>query len=79
MQAGGPVVGEAPLEHPDQPGVQAPGGGDQKALAARIPVIAAVSAPSSLAVALAEESKMTLVGFLRGETMSVYGERSRVA
>ncbi len=51
----------------------------EKALAARIPVVAAVSAPSSLAVELAERSRMTLVGFLRGETMSVYGERERVA
>jgi len=51
----------------------------EKALAARIPVVAAVSAPSSLAVELAEKSRMTLVGFLRGETMSVYGDRSRIA
>jgi FdhD protein len=50
----------------------------EKALAARIPVVAAVSAPSSLAVALAEDARMTLVGFLRGETMSVYGDRSRI-
>ena len=50
----------------------------EKALAARIPVIAAVSAPSSLAIQLAEEANMTLVGFLRGQTMNVYGERSRV-
>jgi FdhD protein len=51
----------------------------EKALAARIPVVAAVSAPSSLAVALAEDARMAIVGFLRGETMNVYGERSRVA
>ena len=50
----------------------------EKALAARIPVVAAVSAPSSLAIALAEDANMTLVGFLRGQTMNVYGERSRV-
>jgi len=50
----------------------------EKALAARIPVVAAVSAPSSLAVALAEEARMAIVGFLRGDTMNVYGERSRI-
>jgi FdhD protein len=49
-----------------------------KALVARIPLVAAVSAPSSLAVALAERSRLTLVAFLRGESFNVYGERSRV-
>jgi len=50
----------------------------QKALAARIPVIAAVSAPSSLAVALAESAGLTIVAFLRGERFNVYGARARV-
>jgi FdhD protein len=39
---------------------------------AGIPVIAAVSAPSSLAVDLASQSGVTLVAFLRGESMNVY-------
>ncbi len=44
----------------------------QKALIARVQTVAAVSAPSSLAVDLAKESKMGLVGFLRGESANVY-------
>ena len=51
----------------------------QKALAARIPLVAAVSAPSSLAVELAVEANMALVGFLRGDGFNVYGNRERVA
>lgn len=50
----------------------------QKALAARIPLVAAVSAPSSLAVSLAEASGIAVVGFLRGKGLSVYGARQRV-
>ncbi|BDB60060.1 formate dehydrogenase accessory sulfurtransferase FdhD [Rhodococcus sp. RDE2] len=50
----------------------------QKAVMAGIPVLAAVSAPSSLAVDLAAESDLTLVGFLRGETMNVYTVPERI-
>lgn len=51
----------------------------QKALAARVPAIAAVSAPTSLAVELAESAGIALVAFLRGDSMSVYGARERVS
>jgi FdhD protein len=44
----------------------------QKALAGRVPIVCAISAPSSLAVEFARESGQTLVGFLRGNTMNVY-------
>jgi FdhD protein len=44
----------------------------QKALAARVPIVCAVSAPSSLAVEFARESGQTLAGFLRGEAMNIY-------
>ncbi len=50
----------------------------QKALAARVPLIAAVSAPSSLAVDFARESGQTLIGFLRGERMNVYAGEQRI-
>jgi FdhD protein len=50
----------------------------QKASMAGIPVLAAVSAPSTLAVQLAEEVGLTLVGFLRGTTMNVYTRPDRI-
>jgi FdhD protein len=50
----------------------------QKALAAGVAIVAAVSAPSSLAVAFAQESGQTLVGFLREGRMNVYAHAGRV-
>jgi FdhD protein len=51
----------------------------QKACMAGIPVLAAVSAPSSLAAGLAEEAGLTLIGFLRGASMNAYTGTGRLA
>ena len=50
----------------------------QKAWLAGIPAVAAVSAPTSLAIELAQESNMTLLGFLRGEDYNVYAGPERL-
>jgi len=51
----------------------------QKAMLAGIPVVASVSAPSSLAIELAHESGLTLVGFVRGDGFNIYTHPMRVA
>lgn len=50
----------------------------QKALVAGLPTLVAVSAPSSLAVALAKEYDMTLIGFLRGSRFNIYAGENRI-
>ena len=50
----------------------------QKAAVAGIPVLCAVSAPSSLAVAAAERFGQTVVGFLRGDRFNVYAHPDRI-
>ena len=50
----------------------------QKAFLAGIPIVAAVSAPSSLAIGLAQECGITLIGFLRGQNFNIYTHPGRV-
>jgi FdhD protein len=50
----------------------------QKAIAAGVPVVASVSAPSSLAVQLARELRLTLIGFLRERRFVIYAGEERV-
>jgi len=51
----------------------------QKAVMAGMPLLAAVGAPSSLAVALADEFNVTLVGFLRGDSFNLYAAEERIS
>lgn len=51
----------------------------QKVLAAGVPLLASISAPSSLAVQLAREFGLTLIGFLRGSRFVIYSGEARIA
>jgi FdhD protein len=51
----------------------------QKAIVAGIPILASVSAPSSLAVQLARELRLTLIGFLRGRRFVIYSGDQRIS
>jgi len=51
----------------------------QKALSAGIPILAAVGAPSSLAVEMAADHNMTLIGFLKPNQFNIYCGESRAA
>jgi FdhD protein len=50
----------------------------QKAIIAGVPIVAAVSAPSSLAIDLAEECGVTLIGFVRGDGFNIYAHPERI-
>jgi FdhD protein len=50
----------------------------QKCVVARIPILVAVGAPSSLAIELAEEFRLTLLGFVRGDRCNVYAGEERI-
>lgn len=50
----------------------------QKAAVARVPVVAGISAPTSLAVAFGIEANLTVIGFARGDTMNVYAAAHRI-
>ena len=50
----------------------------QKALMAEVPIVASISAPSSLAIDLANEFGLTAIGFLRGDSMNIYSNPQRI-